>query len=182
MFSLISTNKKKIKCLSITIIILIILIIILAVFLCLCLCKNKNDSIVIKEPLVKQKYNELFRSSVISESKRSSSDTITITQAGDFQWTMVSDVEGVVDSNKKYFPTLTIKQGTVVNFVGKVEKTHSFSVKSNESGKVVVGPSELADSAAGVAYKFTWTASNVGMFEYFCAPHESFMKGTIIVV
>jgi len=179
MFSLISTNKKKIKCLSITIIVLTIIIIILAVFLCL--CKSKNDAII-KEPLVKQNYKELFRSSVISDSKRSSPDTITITQSGDFQWTMVSNVEGVVDSNKKYFPTLTIKQGTVVNFVGKVEKSHSFSVKSNESGKVVVGPSELADSAAGVAYKFTWTASNVGMFEYFCAPHEAFMKGTIIVV
>ena len=58
MFSLISANKKNIKCLSISVIILIIIIIILAIFVCL--CKNKNDSIVIKEPLVKQKYNELL--------------------------------------------------------------------------------------------------------------------------
>ena len=58
MFGFISANKKNIKCLSITIIILIIILIVLAVFLCL--CKNKNESIFIKEPLVKQKYNELL--------------------------------------------------------------------------------------------------------------------------
>ena len=107
--------------------------------------------------------------------------TITITQAGGFQWTMASDAEGVVDTSTEHFPTLTIKQGTVVNFVGKVEKTHSFSVRSSDSGAVVVGPSDVAGSDAGVEYDFTWTASNAGTFEYFCEPHQSFMKGTIIV-
>ena len=33
---------------------------------------------------------------------------------------------------------------------------------------VVVGQSDLADSAAGVEYDFTWTASNAGTVEYFC--------------
>ena len=179
MVSLMSANKKNIKCLTITILFLIIILIVLIV--CLCLCKTKNDSII-KEPFVKQKYNELFGSGGISGGTTSSQDTITITQAGGFKWTMVSDVGGVVDSRKEHFPTLTIKKGTIVNFVGKVEKSHSFSVKSSDSGTVVVGPSELADSDAGVEYGFTWTASNAGMFEYFCAPHESFMKGTIIVV
>ena len=111
-----------------------------------------------------------------------SPDTITITQAGGFQWSMASDADGVVDSSEEHFPTLTIKQGTVVNFVGKVEKTHSFSVRSSDSGAVVVGPSDVAGSDAGVEYDFTWTASNAGTFEYFCEPHQSFMKGTIIVV
>ena len=180
MFSLMSANKKNIKCLSITILFLIIILIVLIV--CLCLCKTKNDSIVIKEPLVTQKYNELFGSNGMSGTTISSPDTITITQGGGFEWTMVSDTDGVVDKREKHFPTLTIKQGTIVNFVGKVEKSHSFSVKSKDSGTVVVGPSELADSAAGAVYNFTWTASNAGTFEYFCAPHESFMKGTIIVV
>ena len=178
MFSLISANKKNIKCLSITILFLIIIIIILLV--CLCLCKSKNDAII-KEPLVKQKYKELFASSGMTDRTTSSPDTITITQSGGFQWTMESDTDGVVDRNEEHFPTLTIKKGAVVNFVGKVEKSHSFSVKTKDN-VVVVGPSELADSAAGVEYDFTWTASNTGTFEYFCEPHESFMKGNIIVV
>merc|ERR1712166_239997 len=104
-----------------------------------------------------------------------------ITQAGDFQWTMSSETAGVVDSSKEFFPTITIKQGSVVNFVGKLENSHSFSVKSSDSGAVVVGPSDVAGSDAGVEYDFTWTASNAGTFEYFCEPHKSFMKGTIIV-
>ena len=177
MFSLISANKKNIKCLSISIIVLVIIIIILI----LCLCKTKND-FIIKEHFVKQKYNELFGSNGMSRGTTSSPDTITITQEGGFQWTMASDAEGVVDSTVEHFPTITIKQGTIVHFVGKVEKSHSFSVKSIDSGAVVVGPSELADSAAGVEYGFTWTASRTGTFVYFCEPHESFMKGTIIVV
>ena len=115
------------------------------------------------------------------EPPSSSPKAITITQTGDFQWTMASDADGVVDTSTEHFQTLTIKQGTVVNFVGKVEETHSFSVKSSSSGDVVVGPTDVATGDASVEYNLTWTASEAGTFEYFCKPHESFMKGTIVV-
>eukprot|EP00729_Bicosta_minor_P016761 gene16761-31437_t len=105
---------------------------------------------------------------------------VTITQAGDWEWKMVADVEDIVSSTDATWPTLTIKQGSAVKFVGTVEDTHQFAIKDAD-GADVAGPSDLAKGEA-VTYALTWTADVVGNFIYYCPPHASIMKGDIKVV
>ena len=107
---------------------------------------------------------------------------VTITQSGDWQWKMASDVDGVV-SGAGDFPTLTVKQGTTIRFVGTVLNSHNFAVKRVDDAGLtldVVGPSKIAGDTA-VSYAFTWTAAVAGTYEYYCQPHSSFMKGALVV-
>ena len=116
--------------------------------------------------------------------------SVTITQSGDWQWRMESDVAGIVSGGDGMaapnFPMLTIKQGTEVTFLGSVLSSHNFAVAVVEAAglapnAVVVGPTKIADGDA-VDFELTWTAAVAGTYKYVCEPHASFMKGTIVVV
>jgi len=116
----------------------------------------------------------------ISADDNTGTADVTITQAGDWEWKMVADVEDIVSSTDATWPTLTIKQGSAVKFVGTVEDTHQVAIKDAD-GADVAGPSDLAKGEA-VTYALTWTADVVGNFIYYCPPHASIMKGDIKVV
>ena len=106
---------------------------------------------------------------------------VTIMQTGNWDWTMVSDTDGVSNGNvAAKWPTLTFAQGSVVAFNGETLNGHHFAIKAS-NGSVVVGPTALADGTSETFFE-AYTFATVGQYVYFCPPHSSFMNGAINVV
>jgi len=72
--------------------------------------------------------------------------------------------------------TITVSAGTTVTWINKDNTIHT--VTSGTPGS----PDGIFDSGnIGNGGKFTYTFNTKGTFKYYCKPHSSSMRGTVIV-
>ena len=108
---------------------------------------------------------------------------ILLTQSGESDWAISSNVDGVVNVSQSTWPEIRVTQGQTIKFVGTVTATHSFAVKAVDVPNTAADTNVVGPSAVGPAvYELFWTAGTPGKYEYYCPPHSTAMHGTLTVV
>ena len=108
---------------------------------------------------------------------------ILLTQSGESDWAISSNVDGVVNVSQSTWPEIRVTQGQTIKFVGTVTATHSFAVKAVDVPNTAADTNVVGPSAVGPAvYELFWTAGTPGKYEYYCPPHSTAMRGALTVV